>query len=108
MSETDQSQPASADDLAATEERMAQIKAQVTEELIRDWPSPWKNDAMVNAKVSGRLGGNKEFQALLAKRRVLQGQLGVAPAARQMEDAVDPMGGYANQLVREAADLEKK
>lgn len=103
MSDTDETQAATGDaaELEALQARMAEIKTQVTEELIRDWPSPWRNESMTNAKVGGRLGGNKEFQGLLRRRRELQETLGVADAPRQLEDAVDPMGSYANRLARD-------
>lgn len=100
MSQTDETQPAtgSVAELEAVQARMAEIKAQVSEELIRDWPSPWKAEAMVAAKVTGRLGGNKEFQGLLKRKRELQESLDMPDAPRQLEDAVDPMGSYANRL----------
>ncbi|MGQ0678887.1 MAG: hypothetical protein ACT4OM_04385 [Actinomycetota bacterium] len=105
MSEAE-SAPAAGDpagELSAVGARMAEIKAFVTEELIRDWPSPWRNEAMTNAKVGGRLGGNKEFQGLLARKRELEKELGVVYEARKMEQSEDPMGAY----VTKAAEAEK-
>lgn len=86
------------EELDAINARMAEIKETVTSELIRDWPSPWKNDAMVNAKVTGRLGSNKHFQVLLARRRELDAELGIQEPTRESETAQDPMGSYASKI----------
>ena len=91
-------------ELADIEARMAEIKAQTTEELIRDWPSPWRNEAMTGAKVTGRLSSNKEYQTMLARLRKLQGKLGVVAKPRETEEAQDPMGSYAMKLARSSKE----
>lgn len=90
--------------------KMVEITEAVTEELLRDWPSPWKNESMVNAKVSGRLSSHKAFQTLLARRRELEAQLGIIHNARQVEEAEDPMGSYATKIRRskEAQESESQ
>lgn len=93
------------EELAAIETRMGQIREEVTTELLATWPSPWKNDAMVNAKVTGRLGSNKAFQVLLARQRELQAELGTESAAKpDFEDAEDPMGSYSLKIARDQAE----
>ncbi len=94
------------EELEAIVARMDQLREQATADLLASWPSPWKNESMVNAKVTGRLGSNKAFQILLQRRRELEEQLGTfTPAPRDMEDAEDPMGSYASKIAkqREAA-----
>ena len=61
---------------------LAPTMTEVTADLLATWPSPWKNESMVNAKVGGRLGSHKHFQLLLQRRRELDEQLGTdsAPA----------------------------
>jgi len=88
------------EELEAINSRMAQIKEEVTADLLATWPSPWKNDSMVNAKVSGRLGSHKHFQLLLQRRRELDDQLGTDSAPAQVEAGEDPMQAYANKLAR--------
>lgn len=97
------------EELAAITARMDQIKEEVTADLLATWPSPWKNDSMVNAKVSGRLGSNKAFQVLLARRRELDEELGADSYDRGIDDAEDPMGAYSIQVAKErgAAEAEK-
>lgn len=104
MADTDQEREGAEleDELTETEKRMAQIKAETTEELIRDWPSPWRNDAMTSAKVSGRLSSNKEYQVLLHRQRQLREILGVAPKQRENDEAQDPMGSYAMKIAKAA------
>jgi hypothetical protein len=63
------------EEMASLQERMDEIREWVTEELLDTWPSPWKNDSMVKAKVTGRLGSNKEFQAMLAALREAEAKL---------------------------------
>lgn len=86
------------EELEAIDAKMAEIKKDVTEELVRDWPSPWKGEAMVGAKVTGRLSAHKAYQTLLARRRELEAQLGVSTGGRQTEEAQDPMGSYAAKI----------
>lgn len=88
------------EELEAINARMAQIKEEVTADLLATWPSPWKNDSMVNAKVSGRLGSHKHFQLLLQRRRELDEQLGTDSAPATVEVGEDPMQSYANKLAR--------
>lgn len=88
------------EELAAINNRMAEIKAEVTADLLASWPSPWKNDSMVNAKVGGRLGSHKAFQLLLQRRRELDELLGTDSAPPPMEDGEDPMQAYANKMAR--------
>jgi hypothetical protein len=110
MSETDESQPGAgggAAELEALQARMAEIKAEVTEELIRDWPSVWRNDEMTNAKVTGRLSSHKEYQTLLARQRVLQKELGVQAAPREVDEAQDPMGAYSIKLAKAARETRE-
>jgi hypothetical protein len=76
------------EELEAINARMNQIKEEVTADLLATWPSPWKNESMVNAKVGGRLGSHKHFQLLLQRRRELD------------EVGEDPMQAYANKLAR--------
>jgi hypothetical protein len=89
------------------QDRMAEIKALVTEELIRDWPSPWRNEAMTAAKVSGRLSSHKEYQSLLSRLRELQKELGVTAKPRETEEAEDPMGSYAMKLARASKEKDQ-
>lgn len=86
------------EELDAVKTRMAEIKEIVTSELIRDWPSPWKNESMVNAKVTGRLSSNRHFQVLLARCRELEAELGIRDPSRESETAQDPMGSYASKI----------
>lgn len=86
------------EELEAIDAKMAEIKQAVTDELVRDWPSPWKSENMVGAKVTGRLSSHKPYQTLLARRRELEEQLGVVVGARQAEEAQDPMGSYAAKI----------
>lgn len=88
------------EELAAINTRMAQIKEEVTADLLATWPSPWKNDAMVSAKVGGRLGSHKHFQLLLQRRRELDEQLGTDSSSPPVEVGEDPMQAYANKLAR--------
>lgn len=88
------------EELAAINARMNQIKEEVTADLLASWPSPWKNESMVNAKVSGRLGSNKAFQVLLARRRELDEELGTDSAPKPIDTGEDPMQAYANKLAR--------
>ena len=89
------------EELDAINARMAQIKEDVTAELLASWPSPWKNESMVNAKVGGRLGSHKAFQVLLARRRELELELRIDSGPRAIEDAEDPMGSYAIKIARD-------
>lgn len=89
------------EELAAISARMDQIKEEVTADLLATWPSPWKNDSMVNAKVSGRLGSNKAFQVLLARRRELDEELGADSYSRETDEAQDPMGAYSIQAAKD-------
>lgn len=95
------------EELAAIIARMDQLKEEVTADLLATWPSPWKNESMVSAKVSGRLGSHKAFQVLLARRRELEEQLGTENAPRAVEDAEDPMGSYAINIARQREAAKK-
>lgn len=88
------------EELEAINARMNQIKEEVTADLLATWPSPWKNESMVNAKVGGRLGSHKHFQLLLQRRRELDEQLGTDSAPAPVEVGEDPMQAYANKLAR--------
>jgi hypothetical protein len=88
------------EELAAINARMDQLKEEVTADLLASWPSPWKNEAMVGAKVSGRLGSNKAFQVLLARRRELDEELGTDSSSKPVDPGEDPMQSYANKLAR--------
>ncbi len=107
MAETEETHSETASleqELQEAEARMAEIKANVTEELIRDWPSPWRNEAMTGAKVTGRLSSHKEYQSLLQRTRELQRELGVTAKPRETEEAEDPMGSYAMKLAKAARE----
>ena len=95
------------EELAAINARMGQIKEEVTADLLATWPSPWKNESMVNAKVSGRLGSHKFFQVLLARRRELDELLGTDAGPKDVDDAQDPMGSYAIKIARDREAAEK-
>jgi hypothetical protein len=88
------------EELDAINARMNQIKEEVTADLLATWPSPWKNESMVSAKVGGRLGSHKHFQLLLQRRRELDEQLGTDSAPAPVEVGEDPMQAYANKLAR--------
>jgi hypothetical protein len=88
------------EELEAINARMDQIKEEVTADLLASWPSPWKNESMVNAKVGGRLGSHKHFQLLLQRRRELDEQLGTDSTTAPVEVGEDPMQAYANKLAR--------
>ncbi|MEX0790460.1 MAG: hypothetical protein WD178_06750 [Actinomycetota bacterium] len=89
-----------AEELAAINARMDQIKEEVTADLLATWPSPWKNESMVSAKVGGRLGSHKAFQLLLQRRRELDEELGTDSTSKPIESAEDPMQSYANKMAR--------
>lgn len=89
------------EELEAVTARMDKIREEVTADLLATWPSPWQNEAMVGAKVTGRLGSHKAFQILLARKRELENQLGVKSGPRAVEDAEDPMGSYASKIARD-------
>jgi hypothetical protein len=88
------------EELEAITTRMNQIREEVTADLLATWPSPWKNEAMVGAKVTGRLGSHKAFQILLSRKRELEEELGTDTGPTHMEDAEDPMGSYAMKIAR--------
>lgn len=88
------------EELEAITARMNQIREEVKAELLATWPSPWQNEAMVGAKVTGRLGSHKAFQILLSRKRELEEELGTDTVPRHMEDAEDPMGSYAMKIAR--------
>ncbi len=95
------------EELEAINARMLQIKEEVTADLLATWPSPWKNESMVSAKVTGRLGSHKSFQVLLARRRELDEQLGTDSGPRANDDAQDPMGSYAIKIARDREAAKK-
>jgi hypothetical protein len=117
MSETEESQSEAQEgqssgagleqEMSQIQDRMAEIKDLTEEELIRDWPSPWRNEAMTEAKVSGRLSSHKEYQSLLQRLREIKKQLGVVAKPREMEEAEDPMGSYALKLAHAERDKEQ-
>ena len=88
---------ATSEELAKIEARMAEIKETTLEELIRDWPSPWRNEAMTNAKVTGRLGGNRSTRPCWPRPVALRGlrKLG-SRNPDEYEQSEDPMGSYAD------------
>lgn len=88
------------EELEAINARMNQIKEEVTADLLAAWPSPWKNEAMVSAKVGGRLGSHKAFQLLLQRRRELDEELGTDSTFAPIDTGEDPMQAYANKLAR--------
>ena len=109
MSETDASnadRAALQEELAQVASRMSEIKEAVKEELIRDWPSPWRNEGMTNAKVTGRLGSHKEYRVLLTRQRELEEALGIVAGPRIIEEAEDPMGSYAIKLAKAAKEKQ--
>lgn len=96
------------EELEAMRAKMSEIKQVVTDELIREWPSPWKSENMVNAKVTGRLSSHKAYQTLLARTRELEAQLGIVGGARVAEEAQDPMGSYAAKIRQQRIEQEGK
>lgn len=94
------------EELEAIIAKMHEIREAVQADLLANWPSPWKGEDMVQAKVTGRLGSHKAFQVLLVRRRELEATLGVTSAPRQMDDAEDPMGSYAIKLAKEKKATE--
>jgi len=110
MSETDESntdRAALQEELAQLQARMEELKIAVTEELIRDWPSPWRNEGMTNAKVTGRLSSNKEYRELLTRQREIEATLGIVAGPRKIEEAEDPMGSYAIKLAKSSKDQQE-
>lgn len=57
------------EEIADLRRRMDEIKAEVAEDLEKNWPSPWRGEQAMNAKVSSRLSGNTDYQSLLADLR---------------------------------------
>ncbi|MDQ4142938.1 MAG: hypothetical protein M3198_04195 [Actinomycetota bacterium] len=51
-------------ELAKLNSEIEAMKARVRDKLVAEWPSPWKNDQIVNTKVMGRLAGDKDYRAL--------------------------------------------
>lgn len=110
MSETDESNTdrgALQEELAQVASRMEELKVAVTEELIRDWPSPWRNEGMTNAKVTGRLSSNKEYRVLLTRQRELEAVLGIVAGPRKIEEAEDPMGAYAIKQAKSSKEEQE-
>ena len=110
MSETDEShtdRAALEEELAQVASRMGEIKEAATEELIRDWPSPWRNEGMTNAKVTGRLSSNKEYRVLLTRQREIEEALGIVAGPRKIEEAEDPMGSYAIKLAKASKEQQE-
>jgi hypothetical protein len=52
-------------------QRMDTIQQAVTSEVDRTWPSPFRGEEAMDAKVRARLTGHAEYQALRARRREL-------------------------------------
>jgi hypothetical protein len=48
------------------------VRRTVALEVESTWTSPWKSPDTVDAKVRARLAGNKEYQALRARKRELE------------------------------------
>jgi hypothetical protein len=48
------------------------VRRAVADEVERTWTSPWKSPETVDAKVRARLAGHAEYQALRARKRVLE------------------------------------
>lgn len=51
-------------ELATLRERMAVIKQETTDEVNRNWVSPWRTPAMFDLKVKTRLTGHPEYRSL--------------------------------------------
>jgi hypothetical protein len=49
------------------------IRRAVASEVENTWPSAWKSPDTVDAKVRARLAGHREYQALRARKRELEG-----------------------------------
>ncbi|HZS21290.1 MAG: hypothetical protein JO296_01690 [Pseudonocardiales bacterium] len=56
-------------------ERMAVIKQEATDEVNRNWVSPWRTPAMFELKVKTRLTGNEEYRSLQNRVRDAQASL---------------------------------
>ena len=48
------------------------VRQAVADEVESTWTSPWKSPDTVDAKVRARLAGHKEYQALRARKRLLE------------------------------------
>jgi hypothetical protein len=48
------------------------VRRAVSSEVENTWTSPWKSPDTVDAKVRARLAGHKEYQALRARKRLLE------------------------------------
>jgi hypothetical protein len=49
------------------------VRRAVASEVESTWPSAWKSPDTVDAKVRARLAGHREYQALRARKRELEG-----------------------------------
>jgi hypothetical protein len=56
-------------------ERMAVIKQEITDEVNRNWVSPWRTPAMFELKVKTRLTGHQEYRSLQNRVRDAQASL---------------------------------
>ena len=63
------------EELAKLRERMAVIKQEVTDEVNRNWVSPWRTPATFTLKVKTRLTGNEEYRSLQNRVRDAQASL---------------------------------
>jgi hypothetical protein len=59
-------------ELEAVCEQLDAVRRAVASEVDSTWTSPWKSPETVDAKVRARLAGHKEYQALRARKRLLE------------------------------------
>lgn len=59
-------------ELEAVCEQLDTVRRAVASEVDSTWTSPWKSPETVDAKVRARLAGHKEYQALRARKRLLE------------------------------------
>jgi hypothetical protein len=69
VDDLEQRSKAAHEEIAELQRQMDQMRGEMREKLLAEWPSPWKNDQIVNTKVTGRLAENKEYKALILKIR---------------------------------------
>lgn len=60
------------EEVAELQRQMDEMRNAMREKLLAEWPSPWKNDQIVNTKVTGRLAENKEYKSLNLKIRAAE------------------------------------
>ena len=69
--ELDQRRSDAEAELEKLKSEMEAMKARVRDKLLAEWPSPWKNEQIVNTKVMGRLAEDKDYKELNGKIREL-------------------------------------